>query len=154
MTLAVQCKRYFVPIRYVPVTITLKINRRSFFRGSHGFIVGHIAPEAQAGGPIAWVEEGDSIDIDATTNSITLQVSDEVLQARQARWETLLKSHARHIVSIYSDGIIVCKRLYYRWLINSGWQIMVTSHAINQSDGMTRNGLTEKCFTDSTKPLR
>lgn len=50
--------------------------------------MGHIAPEAQAGGPIAWVEEGDSIDIDATTNSITLQVSDEVLQARQARWET------------------------------------------------------------------
>jgi dihydroxy-acid dehydratase len=57
-----------------------------FSGGSHGFIVGHITPEAQVGGPIALVANGDQITIDAVNNTITVDVSDENLTARQKSW--------------------------------------------------------------------
>ena len=57
-----------------------------FSGGSHGFIVGHITPEAQVGGPIALVETGDQVVIDAEKNTIDVQVSDEVLQQRRDAW--------------------------------------------------------------------
>jgi dihydroxy-acid dehydratase len=58
-----------------------------FSGGSHGFIVGHITPEAQDGGPIAVVENGDRITIDAEKNRIDVALSDEVLADRAARWK-------------------------------------------------------------------
>ena len=57
-----------------------------FSGGSHGFIVGHITPEAQVGGPIALVENGDQITIDTVSNTITVDVSDETLTARRKSW--------------------------------------------------------------------
>jgi dihydroxy-acid dehydratase len=57
-----------------------------FSGGSHGFIIGHVTPEAQEGGPIALVENGDTITIDATTRSITVEVDDEELGRRRAAW--------------------------------------------------------------------
>jgi dihydroxy-acid dehydratase len=57
-----------------------------FSGGSHGFIVGHITPEAQVGGPIALVLKGDQITIDAVNNTITVHVSDEELAARRKAW--------------------------------------------------------------------
>jgi len=57
-----------------------------FSGGSHGFIVGHVTPEAQLGGPLALVENGDSITIDAENNRIDMDLDDEELEARQARW--------------------------------------------------------------------
>merc|ERR1719482_2046646 len=48
-----------------------------FSGGSHGFIIGHICPEAQAGGPIALIRHGDIISIDAETRSISVEISDE-----------------------------------------------------------------------------
>ena len=57
-----------------------------FSGGTHGFVVGHITPEAQEGGAIALVKDGDIITIDAETNSILLEVSDEELQERKAQW--------------------------------------------------------------------
>ncbi|CAN5370634.1 dihydroxy-acid dehydratase [soil metagenome] len=57
-----------------------------FSGGSHGFIVGHITPEAQLGGPLALVMDGDRISIDAENNTLTLHVMDEVLQARRTAW--------------------------------------------------------------------
>jgi dihydroxy-acid dehydratase len=57
-----------------------------FSGGSHGFIVGHVSPEAQEGGPIGLVENGDAITIDAGTNSITVDVSDEEMTARRKAW--------------------------------------------------------------------
>ena len=57
-----------------------------FSGGSHGFIVGHITPEAQEGGPLALVETGDKITIDADKNTIDVHVSDEVLAERKAAW--------------------------------------------------------------------
>ena len=57
-----------------------------FSGGSHGFIVGHITPEAQEGGPLALVEDGDEITIDAERNRIDANVPDEVMADRAARW--------------------------------------------------------------------
>jgi len=58
-----------------------------FSGGSHGFIVGHITPEAQEGGPLALVENGDSITMDANTHRIDVQLSDDELAERRARWQ-------------------------------------------------------------------
>ncbi|MDB4614091.1 dihydroxy-acid dehydratase [bacterium] len=57
-----------------------------FSGGSHGFIVGHITPEAQCGGPIAFIENGDIITIDAVKNRIDADVADDVMQARRDAW--------------------------------------------------------------------
>ena len=57
-----------------------------FSGGSHGFIVGHITPEAQDGGPIALVQNGDKITIDAENNRIDLHISDEEMSSRKAAW--------------------------------------------------------------------
>ena len=57
-----------------------------FSGGSHGFIVGHITPEAQVGGPIALVVNGDKITIDAVNNTIMVDVGDEELAARRKTW--------------------------------------------------------------------
>jgi len=57
-----------------------------FSGGSHGFIVGHITPEAQDGGPLALVKNGDSITIDSDRNSIEVAISDEEMEARRAQW--------------------------------------------------------------------
>jgi len=58
-----------------------------FSGGTHGFVVGHITPEAQDGGTIAVVENGDEITIDAETNTISVRVSEEVLQQRKDSWK-------------------------------------------------------------------
>lgn len=57
-----------------------------FSGGSHGFLVGHITPEAQEGGPIALVRDGDRITIDATSNEISVDVSEAELEARKKQW--------------------------------------------------------------------
>jgi dihydroxy-acid dehydratase len=57
-----------------------------FSGGTHGFVVGHISPEAQDGGTIALVEDGDTIVIDAETNAINVEVSDEELAKRKEAW--------------------------------------------------------------------
>jgi dihydroxy-acid dehydratase len=57
-----------------------------FSGGSHGFLVGHITPEAQVGGPIALVETGDRITIDAEANKITVDVSEAELTRRRQAW--------------------------------------------------------------------
>ncbi|EWH14882.1 dihydroxy-acid dehydratase [Cellulophaga geojensis KL-A] len=57
-----------------------------FSGGTHGFVVGHIAPEAQDGGTIALVKDGDIITIDAETNAINVDVTPEELAKRKAAW--------------------------------------------------------------------
>lgn len=57
-----------------------------FSGGSHGFIVGHVAPEAQVGGPVALVEDGDRVTINAETNEISVALSDQELARRKANW--------------------------------------------------------------------
>ncbi|MFW2368298.1 MAG: dihydroxy-acid dehydratase [Desulforhopalus sp.] len=57
-----------------------------FSGGSHGFIVGHITPEAQEGGPLALVQNGDLITIDAELNQLSVDLSDDELAARRSAW--------------------------------------------------------------------
>jgi len=57
-----------------------------FSGGSHGFIIGHVTPEAQVGGNIALVEDGDIITLDAVKNTIDVALSDAELAARRAKW--------------------------------------------------------------------
>jgi dihydroxy-acid dehydratase len=57
-----------------------------FSGGSHGFIIGHVVPEAQDGGPIALVRNGDTISIDAKKRTVELEVSAEELTRRRAEW--------------------------------------------------------------------
>jgi dihydroxy-acid dehydratase len=57
-----------------------------FSGGSNGFIIGHVAPEAQEGGPIALVKDGDTINIDANKNSIDVELSDEEMAKRKSEW--------------------------------------------------------------------
>jgi dihydroxy-acid dehydratase len=57
-----------------------------FSGGSHGFIVGHITPEAQEGGPLALVEDGDTITIDAQHNTLSVELSDQQLADRRGKW--------------------------------------------------------------------
>ena len=58
-----------------------------FSGGTHGFVVGHITPEAQVGGNIAIVKDGDKISIDAEKNIITLHLSDDELIRRRKKWK-------------------------------------------------------------------
>ena len=84
-----------------------------FSGGSHGFVVGHIAPEAAVGGPIAVVENGDPIVIDATRKTIELGISKAALDKRLRAWKPpppkadrgLLAKYAR-LVSSASQGAV------------------------------------------------
>ncbi len=57
-----------------------------FSGGSHGFIIGHVVPEAQAGGPIALVRDGDTVTIDAEKNEISVAISDAEMASRKKDW--------------------------------------------------------------------
>lgn len=57
-----------------------------FSGGSHGFIVGHVTPEAQVGGPIALIRDGDMITVDAVKNIIAVDLSDQELESRRQKW--------------------------------------------------------------------
>lgn len=57
-----------------------------FSGGTRGFMVGHVAPEAYVGGPIALVKDGDEITIDTETNIIDLHVTSEELESRKSQW--------------------------------------------------------------------
>jgi len=58
-----------------------------FSGGTHGFVVGHITPEANEGGAIGLVKDNDTIELDAVKNTITLKVSPEELAKRKAAWK-------------------------------------------------------------------
>jgi dihydroxy-acid dehydratase len=76
-----------------------------FSGGSHGFVVGHITPEAFEGGPIALIEDGDRITIDAETRQITVAVSDAVLTERKARWVRPEPKYKRGVLAKYAKTV-------------------------------------------------
>ena len=80
---------------------TALITDGRFSGGSHGFLIGHITPEAQEGGAIALVERGDVISIDAADRTITLRVSEEELAARRGRWTAPPPAAARGTLAKY-----------------------------------------------------
>lgn len=89
-----------------------------FSGGTHGFVVGHITPEAYAGGPLAVIRDGDGITIDAEKAEITLHISDEEIRSRLAAWQRpaprytkgVLAKYAR-LVSSASEGAVTDKGL-------------------------------------------
>ncbi|WP_353672871.1 dihydroxy-acid dehydratase [Synechocystis sp. LKSZ1] len=73
-----------------------------FSGGTYGMVVGHVAPEAYVGGTIALVEEGDSITIDADARLLQLNVSEEELTQRRARWQAPTPRYTRGILGKYA----------------------------------------------------
>ena len=72
-----------------------------FSGGTWGMVVGHVAPEAYLGGPIALIEEGDSITIDAHKLLIKLNVSNKVLAERRAKWKQPAPRYTRGLMAKY-----------------------------------------------------
>ena len=81
-----------------------------FSGGTHGFVVGHIAPEAQEGGTIALLEDGDEITIDAETNTIAVALSDEALAARKAQWKQPALKVNRGVLYKYAKTVSSASR--------------------------------------------
>lgn len=73
-----------------------------FSGATKGPAIGHVSPEAQAGGPIALVHEGDIISIDIDAGSLVLEVSDEELETRRAAWEPPAPKHATGVLARYA----------------------------------------------------
>lgn len=73
-----------------------------FSGGSHGFVVGHITPEAQVGGPLAIVRNGDPITIDTEKRSIALGVSQKEIRRRLAAWRPPKPRYARGVLAKYA----------------------------------------------------
>ncbi|WP_223481166.1 MULTISPECIES: dihydroxy-acid dehydratase [unclassified Pseudomonas] len=76
-----------------------------FSGGSHGFVVGHITPEAFDGGPIALIEDGDKITIDAEIRQITVGVSDAELAERKTRWVRPESRYKRGVLAKYAKTV-------------------------------------------------
>lgn len=73
-----------------------------FSGGSHGFVVGHITPEAYEGGPIGLLQEGDTITIDAEKNEISVALSEQELDARRAQWVQPEPRYTRGVLAKYA----------------------------------------------------
>ncbi|MGJ8694773.1 MAG: dihydroxy-acid dehydratase [Verrucomicrobiaceae bacterium] len=73
-----------------------------FSGGSHGFVVGHITPEAYDGGPIGLLEEGDTITIDAESNQISADLSEEELAERRAKWVQPAPHYTRGVLAKFA----------------------------------------------------
>ena len=76
-----------------------------FSGGSHGFVVGHISPEAHIGGPIALVKNGDWITIDANNNTLSIDVTDEELALRKTEWIKPLLKHKKGVLYKYARSV-------------------------------------------------
>ncbi|WP_435357548.1 dihydroxy-acid dehydratase [Emticicia sp. SJ17W-69] len=76
-----------------------------FSGGTHGFVVGHVTPEAFDGGTIALVKDGDKITIDAVDNKLTLHVSDEELAVRRAAWKQIPSTFTRGVLRKYIKNV-------------------------------------------------
>ncbi len=81
---------------------TALITDGRFSGGTHGFCVGHVAPEAVDGGPIALVAEGDRIVIDAEAHTIDLLVDDATLEARRADWKPIAPRYTSGFLAKYA----------------------------------------------------
>lgn len=76
-----------------------------FSGGTHGFVVGHITPEAYEGGLIGLVEDDDLIEIDAVNNTLNLKVSAEVIAARKAKWQQPALKATKGILYKYAKTV-------------------------------------------------
>ncbi len=82
----------------------------SFSGGTHGFCIGHVAPESVDGGPIALVADGDRIVIDVPNRTMELLVSDEVLAARRAEWKLPEPRYTHGVLAKYARLVAGAER--------------------------------------------
>ena len=73
-----------------------------FSGGTHGFVVGHITPEAYVGGPLALVENGDTIAIDAENNQLTLHITEQEMAKRLESWQQPAPRYTRGVLAKYA----------------------------------------------------
>jgi dihydroxy-acid dehydratase len=73
-----------------------------FSGASHGFIVGHIAPEAAEGGPIAFVRDGDTIVLDTDKRELSMQVSEDELKKRKSQWKAPKPRYTTGVMAKYA----------------------------------------------------
>jgi len=73
-----------------------------FSGGTHGLVVGHVAPEAALGGPLALVQEGDPITIDAARGEIRINIGDRVLATRRAKWKAPAPRYTTGVLAKYA----------------------------------------------------
>ena len=73
-----------------------------FSGGTHGFVVGHITPEAFAGGPLALVKNGDAITIDARSRTLTLEISAKEMASRRRQWKARKPRYTRGVLAKYA----------------------------------------------------
>jgi dihydroxy-acid dehydratase len=76
-----------------------------FSGGSHGFVVGHITPEAHVGGPIGLLEDGDVITIDAVSNTLSANLTDAELETRRAKWQPYEPRYTRGVLAKYAAHV-------------------------------------------------
>ena len=73
-----------------------------FSGGTHGFVVGHITPEAYVGGPLAIIENGDTIIIDAETNELKLVIDEHEITRRLESWQQPAPRYTRGVLAKYA----------------------------------------------------
>jgi dihydroxy-acid dehydratase len=76
-----------------------------FSGGSHGFVVGHISPEAYVGGPLALVKNGDPITIDAEKRQLNLHVPTSKLKSRRKSWKAPKPRYMRGVLAKYASAV-------------------------------------------------
>jgi dihydroxy-acid dehydratase len=73
-----------------------------FSGGTHGFVVGHITPEAFDGGPLALVKTGDTVEIDAIKHRLTLDISAAEMKRRRAKWKKPAPRYRRGVLAKFA----------------------------------------------------
>lgn len=81
-----------------------------FSGGSHGFVIGHVTPEAAVGGPIGLIENGDTITIDAEANTLAVDLDESTLEARRANWKMEKTLPKRGILAKYAKQVSSASR--------------------------------------------
>jgi dihydroxy-acid dehydratase len=76
-----------------------------FSGGTHGFVVGHITPEAYTGGPLALVRNGDKIVIDAEKRELTLAISSKEMKSRRKLWKPMKPRYTRGVLAKYASAV-------------------------------------------------
>ena len=113
-----------------------------FSGGTHGLMIGHIAPEAALGGPIGLVEEGDEIVIDVDARRLDLDVPDAVLERRRAAWSAPAPRYATGVMAKYaalvssaSEGAVTTGRRLTRAMAEPGQAVSEAKTATVISEG-------------------
>jgi len=76
-----------------------------FSGGSHGFVIGHVTPEAFVGGPIALIKNGDTIQIDAEKKAISLKISDTEMALRRKNWKEPKARYSKGVLAKYAKQV-------------------------------------------------